>query len=59
MDVPDHVPPRCHISLHGLSLLDIHDGGKEEGLSMLASEIPRDDFIEICKMGLAVLMHAS
>lgn len=51
--------PSCgHISFRGLGLLDIHDGGKEECFAMLASKVPGDDFVEICKMCLAFLVHA-
>lgn len=59
MDVPHNVSSCSHIAFCGLGLLDVHDGGKEEGFAMLASKVPRNDFVEISKMGLAFLVDAS
>jgi len=48
-----------HVSLHSLSLLDVHNDREEEGFAMLATEVARYDMIEVCKVRLALLTKAS
>jgi len=50
---------RCHITLHGFSLLDVHNVREEEGLAVLAAKVARYDVVEVCKMRLALLVHLS
>lgn len=54
-DVSHDVPTCGHITFHRLSLFDIHHGREEEGFAMLASEVPRNDIVEVGEMGFAVL----
>jgi hypothetical protein len=47
-DVPDDVPSRCHVSLHGLGGFNIDDAGEEEGFAVLAAEV-----LWLCETGIS------
>ena len=57
--VTDNMSACCHVSLHRFTLPDIDDVREEEGLPMLTSKVTRYDFVEIGKVGLAVLQSES
>jgi len=39
VDIPDYVPPCCHVALDGFGLRDVNNGVEEVGFAMLAAEI--------------------
>ena len=59
LNVPYDMPASGHIALHRFSLLDIHDRGEEESFAMLATEVPRNDVVEIGEVGFAILQRPS
>lgn len=54
-DIPHNVSPRGHVPLHRFRLLDIDDRGEQEGLAMLAPEVPGYNVVEIGEMRLTIL----
>lgn len=55
LDVTHNVSSRRHVALHRLGLLDVDDGREQKRLTVLPSEIPRDDVVEVCEVSFAVL----
>jgi hypothetical protein len=54
-DISHDVSACCHISLHCFGLFDVNYRGEKERFAMLASEIARDDVVEVGEVGFAVL----
>lgn len=45
----------CHISFHGICLIYIDNGAKEECFSMLTTEISWDNVVKVGEVSFAVL----
>ena len=53
--VTDNMSACRHVSLHRFTLSNIDDVREEKGLPMLTSKVTRYNFVEVGKVGLAVL----